>query len=405
MVDASCPPGGGKLLLVVDRFADPPVFGSTVIAYHWARLLRARGYSVDLLVTDEDPDPSWAGFLEAHGIGTPAVRVPRRPQWQMAFAVLRGESPSVARVRAAPLAEAVGALAPGYDAVVAVGPSLLPLAERLRARHKVVFVPVDAVSLVVGTRLEHRWFRGVERLRWELELRLWRHLEERRFHAFDAVVFVAPADAEIAGRGWPSDARRRTYVIPNGVDATYFSPGSAPIEPDTLIFTGNLWSHDSVDAALWYIDEVLPRVAAVRPSVQLRLVGRDPAPSLLEAARRNSRVIIHANVPDLRPYLDAAAVYVCPLRTGAGVKNRLLEALAMGKATVTTTACAEALDLKSGAELLTADSPEMFAEATLRLLADPELRGELGAAGRQRILGQFSWEAGVERLAGILGAL
>jgi glycosyltransferase involved in cell wall biosynthesis len=390
---------------VVDRFADPPVYGSTVIVYHWARLLRERGYSVDLLVTDEDPDPSWSGYLETHGIGTPALRVPRRPRWQMALALLRGESPSIARVRAEQLAEAIGAIAPAYDAVVAVGPSLLPLAERLRERHKVVFVPVDAVSLVVGTRLEHRWFRGVERLRWELELRLWQRLEERRFSTFDAVVFVAPADAEVASRKWSSEARRRIHVIPNGVDSSYFSPGTAPSEPDTLIFTGNLWSHDSVDAALWFIDEVLPRIYAVRPSVRLRLVGRDPAPSLLEAVRRDSRVVVYGNVPDLRPYLDAAAVYVCPLRTGAGVKNRLLEALAMGKATVATAACAEALHLTSEAELLTADSPEAFADATLRLLADSALRGELGAAGRRRITGHFSWEAGVERLAGILGAL
>lgn len=396
-----------RWLLVVDHFDDPPVLGTTVIAYHWARTLRGRGHEVDLLCARDPWDERWEPFYREHGLGRLELPgSPVRGKVAQALAALVGwVPPSVAHVRARTLA---GWLAPDgrapYDAAVLVGPALLPLAEALRGKCPVVYVPVDAISMV----LESWRVRGIRRpsdLRWRVEARLWRRLERRRFPRLDAVVFVAPADAHAATRRWPRDALDRVHVIPNGVDAAYFRPTGEAARPGALVFTGNLWTADSVIGARWFAEEVFPRVVEAVPEATLRLVGRDPAPEVAAMAESDRRIEVHANVPDLRPFLAEAAVYVCPLRSGGGVKNRLLEALAMGKPAVATSRCGAALGLEDGRHLLFADEPEGFADAVIRLLRDTALRDALAAEGRRVVEERFSWEAGVARLEEIVDAL
>ncbi|HEX7117813.1 MAG TPA: glycosyltransferase [Longimicrobiales bacterium] len=396
-----------RLLVVVDRFDDPPVLGSTVIAHHWVRTLRRRGHAVDLLCARQRWDARWAPFYREHGVGRPAL--PGKPYRgraaQALGAAARWVPPSVAHVRARALAAWLSR--PGaarYDAAVLIGPALLPLAEALRGACRVVYVPIDAVSLVLESRRAGGRWRPSD-LRRDVEARLWRRLERRRFPRLEAVVFVAPEDARAATRGWPAAARERVHVIPNGVDADHFRPAGTRVRPAGLVFTGNLWSADSVLGARWFIESVLPRIVGAVPEATLRLVGRDPAPPLRELARRDPRIEIHPNVPDLRPYLDEAAAYVCPLISGGGVKNRLLEAMAMGKAAVATTACGAALGLESGRHLLLADEPAAFADAVVRLLRDRPRRDALAAAARAVVLERFTWDAGVDRLEEVIHGL
>lgn len=396
-----------KWLLVVDHFDDPPVLGTTVIAYHWARALRRRGHEVDLLCARDRWVERWEPFYREHGLGRPELPgSPTRGKVAQALAALVARvPPSVAHVRARALARwlAPGGRAP-YDAAVLVGPALLPLAEALQGTCPVVYVPVDAISMV----LESWRVRGIRRpsdVRWMVEARLWRGLERRRFPRLGAVVFVAPADARAATRRWPQDALGRVHVIPNGVDADYFRPAGTPVRRGALVFTGNLWTADSAIGARWFAEEVFPRVVESVPEATLRLVGRDPAPEVAALAGRNGRIEVYANVPDLRPHLAEAAVYVCPLLSGGGVKNRLLEALAMGKAAVATSRCGAALGLEDGRHLLFADDPGRFADAVIELLRDATRREALGAAARGVVEERFAWEAGVARLEEIVDAL
>ncbi len=396
-----------RWLLVVDHFDDPPVLGTTVIAYHWARALRRRGHAVDLLCARDPWSARWEAFYREHGLGRPTLpsRPVRGPVAQALAALVGRVPPSVAHVRARKLARWLvpDGRAP-YDAAVLVGPALLPLAEALQGKCPVVYVPVDAISMVLES-----WrvggIRRAEDLRWIVEARMWRRLERHRFPRLDAVVFVAPGDAQAATRGWPTGARERVHVIANGVDAEYFRPMAASVRPGGLVFTGNLWTADSVIGARWFAEEVFPRIAEAVPEATLRLVGRNPAPEVAVLARRDRRIEVHADVPDLRPYLAEAAVYVCPLLSGGGVKNRLLEALAMGKPAVATSWCGAALGLESGRRLLLADGPEAFADAVIGLLRDEGWRAALGTAARDVVRERFSWEAGVERLERIVDAL
>jgi glycosyltransferase involved in cell wall biosynthesis len=183
----------------------------------------------------------------------------------------------------------------------------------------------------------------------------------------------------------------RIWVVPNGVDARYFTVDpSAPIAPDSLVFTGTMCWEPNVDAIMFFCEQVLPIIRARRPAVTLHVVGAEPSEKVRRLAERN-RVIVTGEVPDVRPYLERASVCVVPLRFGAGTRLKILEALAMGKAVVSTSVGCEGLGLSHGREILIADSPETFADAVCQLLEDQAQRGRLGALGRKLVEGQYDW--------------
>jgi glycosyltransferase involved in cell wall biosynthesis len=152
-----------------------------------------------------------------------------------------------------------------------------------------------------------------------------------------------------------------------------------------------------VDAALWFVREVLPLIRAQQPAAHLLLVGRSPSPAV-RALHDGAAVRVLPDVPDVRPFIAGAAAYVVPMRIGGGVRLKLLEALAMQAAVVSTRMGAEGLpDLRGDEHLLLADTPRAFAAAVLRLLDDAALRQRLGAAGRA-LAQRYDWRAIVPRL-------
>jgi polysaccharide biosynthesis protein PslH len=291
-----------------------------------------------------------------------------------------------------------------YDAAIVVAPSQLRVAEHLRALCPVIFVPYDSVPLVARSRRSRRG-TVAERARAAIETPLWTRVERRRYPALDAVVFVAEADAAEASRGWAEDARGRLRVVPNGVDAHHFHPGVAADGRFDLVFTGNLWTMESVMAAEWFVREVLPRARSVQGDATLLLAGRSPRPALARLAAADAGIQLRPDVPDIRPHIAAGDVYVCPMVSGSGVKNRLLEAMSMGRPIVATGGCAAALGLRSGEEVVVADDPDAFAGAVARLLQDPAERQRLGSAARRSVLERFSWEAAVANVEEILAGV
>lgn len=391
-----------RLLMVVDVFPDPPVHGSAVISYHWSRLL-SRRHDVELVSVDP-PGAEGAAFFERSGVGDPGIPVPRRSRVAQIAGLLAGYPPSVSAVDAPRLLDLIERSGAGhYDAAIVVGPSLLRVAEALQNRMKVIYVPYDAVSRVLSSR-GGDWHDTVDRLRWPVESRLWRRLERNRFRALDGVVVVAETDRGVIGGGWSAVERARLHVVTNGVDAGYFHPADEGNAAEGLVFTGNLWTYDSVAGARWFIERVLPRVRAEEPGTGLRIVGRDPQPALMELAAAADGVEVIPNVPDIRPHIADAAVYVCPLISGSGVKNRVLEAMAMAKATVMTSECSVPLGLDRSVAR-TADTPPDFAAELIALLRSPSERRALGAAARRMVVDRFSWEAAVARVETILDEL
>jgi sugar transferase (PEP-CTERM/EpsH1 system associated) len=197
----------------------------------------------------------------------------------------------------------------------------------------------------------------------------------------------------------------RTTVIPNGVDSEFFAPHEPPVPPvaDTLLFFGAIDYYPNTDGLRFFLDDVLPLLDSRVPRVQLSIVGRRPPEEIL--ARRGPTVQVTGAVDDVRPYLERAAVVICPLRLGSGTRLKILEAMAMGKAVVSTTLGAEGLDVIAGHHLLIADDAESFAAQIRRLLDSPDLAARIGAAARKRVVTLYSWRSSAERLSDFYGEL
>lgn len=218
------------------------------------------------------------------------------------------------------------------------------------------------------------------------------HYERQLLRRFDDVLVVSAEDRRALLR---LHRQARISIVPNGVDTGYFKPQGVSLARDgtasTIVFTGTLDFRPNIDAVLWFVQQVLPLIRAQHPAVRLVIVGRSPAPAV-QALHDATTVIVQPDVADVRPFIEAAAVYVVPMRMGGGVRLKLLEALAMRAAIVSTSMGAEGIpELRHSEHLLLADTPPAFATATLRLLHDPALRQRLGAAGRAMVALHYDW--------------
>ncbi len=211
---------------------------------------------------------------------------------------------------------------------------------------------------------------------------------------FDAVTCTSDIDAAVFAQHCPKDA---IEIIPNGVDVTHYQPDFAAEAPAHLIYIGSMDWYPNEDAVAFFADEVFSRIQEKVPDVAFSIVGGNPSGRVQKLAERDG-VVVTGRVPEIKPYFAEATVFVVPLRIGSGTRLKILEALAMGKAIVSTSVGAEGLDLKNGEEIFIADEPEAFADAVTRLLTDTELRRKIGKNGRARVERDYDWRSIGEKL-------
>ena len=216
-----------------------------------------------------------------------------------------------------------------------------------------------------------------------------KRIEGRLGRIFDLIVTNSNVDEQVI-RGLST--KPKSLTISNGVDMEYFAPDSISPEADKLVFTGVMGYTPNEDAAMYFAKDIFPLVKAKRPEVQFWIVGNKPS-ERVKALTAIAGIHVTGKVDDIRPYLRSAAVIVCPLRVGSGVKNKILAAMAMQKAIVATSISIEGLDLADGREVLLADEPQAFAEKVVRLLTDQKAAEQLGGNGLARVRGQYSWAA------------
>jgi sugar transferase (PEP-CTERM/EpsH1 system associated) len=181
-----------------------------------------------------------------------------------------------------------------------------------------------------------------------------------------------------------------TAVVPNGVDVEYFRPDPSQETP-ALIYTGGMNMFANKDAVLYFLEEIWPLVCAQVPNVEFYAVGQDPPRELQAFAERDPRVTVTGKVKDIRPYVWKSSVYVVPLRVGGGTRLKVLDAMATGKAMVSTSIGCEGIDVRHGEHLLKADAPQAFADATVALLQDRARRRALGEAARSLVERKYAW--------------
>lgn len=214
--------------------------------------------------------------------------------------------------------------------------------------------------------------------------------EEAQFLAnFDAVAALSSEDVAAMKQVAPMGNYR---IIPAGVDTDYFYPMNIQVDADSIISLGTQAWDPNYDATRYFLDEIFPIILAKRPSTVLHIVGGAEHRISSFAERFGSSVQIHGRVPDVRDYLARSAVLVVPLRIGGGMRLKLLEGFAAGKAIVSTSIGAEGNKGQNGIHLLIRDGADAFADGVVELLSDLELQRRMGKAARTFVMQDYSWK-------------
>jgi sugar transferase (PEP-CTERM/EpsH1 system associated) len=228
----------------------------------------------------------------------------------------------------------------------------------------------------------------------------WRRMlrvEREQCLRFDHVIAVSPEDAAMFQAQYGVE---RVSSVPTGVDTEFFRPsGTVAQRPTSIVFTGSMDWMPNEDGMVHFVEEILPLVERAVPEVTLTIVGRNPTGRVKALADGRSRITVTGTVPDVRPYLEAAAVVVVPLRVGGGTRIKIYEAMGMERAVVSTTIGAEGLDVVDGEHLVLADDPKAFADAVIDLLRAPDRATEIGQAAALHVRAHFGWASVAEQFA------
>jgi sugar transferase (PEP-CTERM/EpsH1 system associated) len=223
-----------------------------------------------------------------------------------------------------------------------------------------------------------------------LQLRKMRRLEQERCRRFTQLVAVSETDAEILRDTCNLD--NNIEEIPNGVDADFFDVAEGKPEPDSLVWTGGMGSPYNRDAVDYFLEDIFPKIYVQRPQIKVTIVGDSPSPTLQQyQARYPQNIFIGGYVDDVRPYMQRASIFIAPMRCGSGTKVKVINAMAMGKAIVSSSVGAEGIKVESGKDLIIADAPQEFADQVLQLLQDPARLRQLGENARQVVERYYDW--------------
>jgi glycosyltransferase involved in cell wall biosynthesis len=409
-----------KRILFISRCPPWPLYlGDRLILYHLGRELSLRHHELDLLAfanRPEDwheqhhydmafhhvelfPEPPRSQFSYLQRMLVPGARWPRTAD--------RSWSPAMWRAIKSRLESEK------YDVVHLFGGIQVYEFRHTLGDIPAIITPYESYSLYLRRTLEnptpvsspqnrdllqsastpppHTMERGLgdeimARLQWHIA----RRFESFMFAPYRKTVVVSDRDqAELLG----INLGLQIEVIPNGVDTYEFRPRPTRRIP-ALLFVGNYEYPPNVDAALRLAREIFPRVQAKIPYAHLWLVGNAPTPEMTALATDSIRVT--GRVPDVRPYLARAAAFVSPLRLGAGIKNKVLEALAMGCPVVATPLSVDGIDMTHNVDALVADG-DALVETIIRVLGDGDLQQRLSVNGRKLIESRYSWDHVAER--------
>ncbi len=233
------------------------------------------------------------------------------------------------------------------------------------------------------------------------QLKKFRRFERAVFTQASRTIVVSESDADLALR-WFSI--KRPEVVSNGVDIEYFRPTRVEHNSDTVLFLGSLDWRPNQDAVRWLLDDIFPQLVSQRPGILLSIVGRNPPRWLSDAVHRRPGVKLHADVPDVRPYLAATSAMVVPLRIGGGTRLKILEAAAAGVPVVSTAVGAEGLSMLPGDHYLQADSTGTLAAALVRILQNPNSSYQMACSARHHAEMHYAWPAIADNLERIWDA-
>jgi glycosyltransferase involved in cell wall biosynthesis len=390
-----------RIFFVLSRIPYPLTDGGAIVSYNTLKYLRQAGHEIAAAALNPkkhretlEPLAAMCSRARAFDIDTDIT-----PRGALA-ALARKESYVASRFVSAEflqiLMEEIRAFAPD---IVHLDHTLvgwyagalrraLPPAERppivLRA-HNVEYVIQR--RLATGERfLARRWYR-------EIEAERLRETERQYFRECDGVAAITSEDAaEIRQMGFAGEIA----CVPAGVDTEEFAPAtqaeSAQTLPNTACYIGGMDWEPNIEAMRWFVGEILPKALRLSPTMEFHIAGKRMSDEI-RAYERVRGVRVFPNAPSAADFLRAREILVVPLRSGGGMRLKIIEAMALGKAIISTRVGAEGIAVRDGESILFAETPEEFAGAIAHLLENPALRRRLGEAARKLALERYRWES------------
>jgi glycosyltransferase involved in cell wall biosynthesis len=410
-----------NILVLAPQWPDPPRQGAAIRNFHILQYL-ARRHSVTLLSFRPEGEIEEAR-IKSLCLRAEALPLPTRSTAQRVKTLLASPLPDMAwRLHSNLMRERVVELCrqERFDAIHVEGIEMTPYGLLARQIQNSKYEPAHSELKIENrkSKIENRMAYDAHNAEYLLQRRAFttdatraarlpkttyslaqwwrlRRFEREVCLASSHVLAVSEADAAALRRLAPPIAGRIT-LLPNGVDPAYWSRDAAYPRPDmpasdALVFDGSMDFRPNVDAVTWFASEVWPHIKAERPGAQFFIVGRNPSPAVL-SLRNTPGITVTGEVDDPRGWVAGATVYVVPMRMGGGVRLKVLQAMSMGCAIVSTQMGAEGIDVRHDREMLVHRSASDFAQATLSLLADKERRANLGNAARALAASRYSWE-------------
>jgi sugar transferase (PEP-CTERM/EpsH1 system associated) len=378
-----------NVLYLTHRVPYPPDKGDRIRNYHLLRHLARRANVHLACLADEPVPPESLAALAPLCARLAIVPIGRASRWLRALGALaRGGSASVGAFSSPGLRAVLRdwARSTTFQFTLSSASSLTPYQRLPELRH--VPAVVDLVDVDSQKWLDYAAAgSGPRSWLYRLEGRRLREHEYALPTWARAVTLVSEPEADIYRRFCRPG---RICAVANGVDLDYFQPVPQQAEP-ACVFVGALDYRPNIDAACWFSAHVWPEVLRRQPEARLWLVGRSPVAVVRRLGQLPGVEVVGA-VPDVRPYLARAAVAVVPLRIARGIQNKVLEALAMAKATVASPQALAALRAEDGVHLLAAQEHEEWVDAVVGLLRDADWRQRLGAAGRRYVEVHHCWK-------------
>lgn len=388
-----------NLLYVAHRVPYPPDKGDRIRSFHLLRFLAKRSHVHLACLADEPVASESLAALRSLTSRLAIVPTGRWLRWlRAAGSIALGNCATVGLFSSPTLAGVVQSWAQEVPFATALASSsgmaqYLRLPGLVHVPAVVDLIDVDSqkwVDYAAESRGFKRWLyrlEGTRLCRYERELGGWAR----------GLTLVSEQEAELyrerCGNG-------PIHAVENGVDLEYFQP-APPTAGNTCVFVGALDYRPNVDGAIWFCQEVWPKLRQANANARLSIVGRKPTPAVCQLGSIPGVTVV-GQVPDVRRYVAEASVVVVPLRIARGIQNKVLEALAMGKATVASGLALEGLKAVPGQEIEVATTSEEWVQAISSLWANEARRTALGIAGRHFVEEYHAWHACLSPMKAIL---
>jgi sugar transferase (PEP-CTERM/EpsH1 system associated) len=387
------------ILYLCHRIPYPPNKGDKIRSFNEIKFL-SRSCTIDLIALADDPkDIKYTDELKQYCRKVVVFPLSKKlATLKGAISLVRGQSISQGYFYRKEFQKAVNSLTAlhKYDALICFSS---PMAEYVFGAAKKMEDLADTLIMDFCDLDSDKWNQYAEKKTFPLNL-VYRteagrllSFEKKINRKFHRSVFISQKEADLF-KAYDPEAKN-IDIIPNGVDHAYFNPGNTDIEKEetqpVVAFFGAMDYYANVDGALWFAEVILPLIKKKVPEVLFYIVGSNPDPRL-KALTTDPCIKVTGFVEDIREYYARARVCVIPLRIARGVQNKVLEAMSMEKAIVTTSPAVQGIEVYDDSLLKIEDDPDRFADRVINLLQDELLRKEMGQAARHHIKERFNWD-------------